>query len=196
MIIYDEFSLEKERSYAVFSARAISIIEPNESLVMKSLPTHWYEVLCKKINFELYDQYSVCIHERVHGFYNRLTDYKGVWILSNLPRGMVDYFYDVKQGRVYWGAIKITNEPKWYHISNVIILVPRDESFPIDSLKQLWSNEHIGFDVSPNKDFFRKILEIIPKACIVRYTEDEICRLELYGYQVENKFDIVDVCIE
>lgn len=107
MIVYDEFSLEKERNYVVFSARAISIIEPNESLVMRSLPTHWYEVLCKKIDFELYDQYSVCIHERVHGFYNRLTDYKGVWILSNLPRGMADYFYDVKQGRVYWGAIKI-----------------------------------------------------------------------------------------
>ncbi len=196
MIIYDNYAMEKEHNYVAFSAEALCVLEQDDFVAMSSVPAHWYEALRTKIDFENYDQYCVCIHARRHGFYNRVTDYKGIWALSELPKGMAEGWYDVDQGRVYWGVIQTANEPVWYRICSAMILLPAGEPFPTDQIMQMWSDEHIGFDVLPNKAFFRKILDLLPNAYVISYSDNELCRLEIYGFQVENRFELIDIYAE
>lgn len=193
MIALDNYHLDKESNHVVFSARPLITIEHDEAMEMGKMPKRWNEALHDKIDFEKYDQYSVCTHECLHGFYNRLTDYKGIWKLLGIADGIADCSYDVNKGRVYWGITKTLNLYQQCHIRNVAILLPRGKSLPIDEIKQLWEDKQIGFEIHPNKDLFQIMQNIMPNAYLIYYTENEGCRLELYGFQVENKFDLSDI---
>lgn len=193
MIVYDNYAIEKEHNYVAFSARAITAYEQDDFVEMNSVPVHWYEALRTKIDFKNYDQYCVCTLARRHGFFNRMTDHKGIWALSEFPKGLAEGSYDVDQGRVYWGVMQTANEPAWYRICSAMILLPVGEPFPSDLIMQMWSDEHIGFDIFPDKSFLRHLSDMLPNAYLINYSDNEACRLELYGFQVENKFELFDI---
>lgn len=193
MIVYDNYVLEKEHNYVAFSVEAMRIIERDEMVELGCMPIQWNEALHAKIDFEKYDQYCVCIHEVAHGFYNRLTDYKGIWGLLSLPQGIAGHAYDVERGRVYWGIMEAPQAPSWYKISDMCFLLPKGALFPVDTLKELLEEYHIGFEICPNRSFFEKLLNVIPNSYLMYYKEGQNYKLELYGAFVENLFVKKDI---
>lgn len=171
MIIYDNYSLEKEHNYVAFSARAMRIIEQDEMVETGCMPIQWNKALHTRIDFEKYNQYCICIHEIAHGFYNRLTDYKGIWGLLSLPQGIAGHAYNVERGRVYWGIMEASQTSPWYKVSDICVLLPRGVLFPVDTLKDLLEEYQIGFEICPNKSFFEKLLNVIPNSYLMYYKE-------------------------
>ena len=192
MVEFDHYAVVKVKNYIAFSASAAAVVElvgTVEIVEDRCMPQKWSDALRARIDFAKYDQYSVCICEKTHGNYNRLTDYKGVWGLAELPRGIAEHAYMVERGKVYWGILQTPDAWQWQIISDVCILLPRGCSFPEDGAKQLWEEARIGFDVRPDKDFFRKLLKIMPEAVLMHFTTGLDYKLELFGLQVEDLFD-------
>jgi len=149
--------------------------------------------LLAKIDFEKQDQYCVYIHELQHGFYNRLTDHKGIWLLTGMQKGIAEHSYLVERGKVYMGIAKIEQFILGDPLDNVYIFLPRGAELPVDAIKALWEKYQIGFELSPNKNFFKMLRNIMPKSYLIYYTEGCIHKLELYGHQVEKMFDLTDI---
>lgn len=195
MIVYDNYSFEKNRNYVVFSASALSVVElvgTVEILETEPMPAQWNDALRAGIDFEKYNQYCICIHEKQHGFYNRLTDHRGIWKLTGLPYGIAEDSYEVNRGKVYWGVSEVPQTRNWYEISNVCILMPKEEVFPVEVVKQLWKENQIGFDVNPDEALFRTLLTAMPNSYLFYCTRGIDCRLEIFGTQVEKRFDAID----
>ena len=193
MIIFDDYALDKEKNYVAFSASALHVVDQDEIMEMGCMPIQWPEAVHAKIDFEKYDKYCVCIHEIAHGFYNRLTDYKGIWKLLSMPQGITGDAYNVERGRVYWGIMEVPKTLLWYKISNMCFLLPKGSLFPVDELKGVLEEYHIGFGIYPNKSFFKKLLNVIPNSYLMYYKEGLDHKLEIYGSFVESLFVCADV---
>lgn len=71
------------------------------------MPAQWNDMLHSKIDFEKYNQYCICTYGMQHGFYNCLSDRKGIWKQTGIPCGIAEHSYKTSRGKVYLGVAKI-----------------------------------------------------------------------------------------
>lgn len=182
----------KEENHIIFKAKAITLLDDDEAFERTSIPEWWEKSICRRILRNPYTAYYWCTHCVQHGFYNKVTDYKGIWGLTSLPKGSMNGFYDVDDGRVYWGVIE-ENEPKALkHDSNVVILLPENQPFPDKQVKEVFEKHRIGFFTYPSKAFFEELIALLPSAYVIHDSETGDSVLEVWGNKVEQIFEEED----
>lgn len=147
MFRYLNESEQASKDKIVFSAEAVLEVGADESFGVP-VPAIWDERILGNIDIDRYDIYYICTHARRTGQYNRVTDFKRVWKLANLPEGIWDGAYDTGEGRVYWGVYRSRGEAAFRrHLSPTMLLSPRAEKPPEpDSLYSIWKKYRTGFD--------------------------------------------------
>lgn len=182
----------KEENHIIFKAKAITLLDDDEAFERTSIPEWWEKSICRRILRNPYTAYYWYTHCVQHGFYNKVTDYKGIWGLTSLPKGSMNGFYDVDDGRVYWGVIE-ENEPKALkHDSNVVILLPENQPFPDKQVKEVFEKHRIGFFTYPSKAFFEELKALLPSAYVIHDSETGDSVLEVWGNKVEQIFEEED----
>lgn len=146
MFVYSNESEQISENRIVFSADAVLEVEEDESFEAP-VPALWDDRILRGIDVDQYDIYYICTHPRRTGQYNSVIDFKKVWKLSNLPKGILDGAYDADEGRVYWGVYKARGEEGFRkHLSPTLLLSPRAaEPLNPDSLYALWKKYRLGF---------------------------------------------------
>lgn len=190
---YSECMLHKEKDHVCFTSKAVALLEQDERFERLSIPSWWETAICRKLDiFTSYTAYYCCIYALPHGFYNKVTDYKGIWKLAGLPQGNREFSYDVDEGRVYGGFIEEKHPIKLRHDANVVILLPKEEKLDDAGCIQLWKAHQIGFMKHPSSTFFTELRNLLPQAYILHYEETGEAALEVWGKDVEQRFKEAD----
>lgn len=128
MFVYLNETERVSKNKITFSAEAVLEVEANETFEAP-VPAIWDKQILGSVDIDQYDIYYICTHPRRTGQYNRITDFKRVWKLANLPEGIRDGAYDTDEGRIYWGVYKARGEAEFRkHLSPTMILSLRGET--------------------------------------------------------------------
>lgn len=121
---------------------------------------------------------------------SRLSDYKKIWGLFHLSKGVLDGYYDVNQGRVYWGILELKDSfILSYKFSSIFMFVPKSQSADFTTIISFLSAHGYTFSGSP------VILDLIPlkeeldKTIMLQYSkEDSLVAMTIISNNVESCF--------
>ncbi len=176
----------------MLTLRADSIleVEENESFIVP-YPTIWDDQILRSINIDEYDIYYICTHSCRFGQYNRVTDFKKVWKLENIPSGIKDGFYDVDEGRVYWGVYKTHGEKGFrMHLSSTTILSLRSsQSQDLDLIYKFWKEKRLGFNKPLSDQLINDLGLLVNDSYVLHYNGSYSTPiLKIYGSNANSVF--------
>lgn len=192
MYLYSNCTLEKRKDMVIFRAFALAVLECDETIEGVSVPEWWERVILHRLVAQNLAAYYCCTYSLAHGYFNCVTDHKGIWGLTALPIGCITDSHSAPGGKVYWGIIREEKPVRLHHYASVVILCPLTCKMPMQKMKQLWEKYHIGFECIPDKSFFDELLQMIPEAMVLHYPEHGEAELSVYGYGVEELFEEAD----
>lgn len=170
MFVYLNETERTAKNKITLSAEAVLEVETDESFEVP-VPAIWDKQILSSVDIDQYDIYYICTHPRRTGQYNRITDFKRIWKLANLPEGIRDGAYDADEGRIYWGVYKARGEAGFKkHLSPTVLLSPCTEKPPeLDSLYALWKKYRIGFDDVLPEELVNELNPVANKHYILHY---------------------------
>ena len=174
----------------IFSVEAVLEVGEDESFDAP-VPVIWDERILGGIDIDRYDIYYICTHARRTGQYNRVTDFKRIWKLANLPDGIWDGTYDTDEGRVYWGMYRARGEAEFRrHLSPTMLLSLRMEKpTEPDSLYALWKKYRIGFDDDLPEELVNELNPAANRRYILHYANViSNPTLEIWGANADTIF--------
>lgn len=190
MFVYLNETERVSKNKITFSAEAVLEVEANETFEAP-VPAIWDKQILGSVDIDQYDIYYICTHPRRTGQYNRITDFKRVWKLANLPEGIRDGAYDTDEGRIYWGVYKARGEAEFRkHLSPTMILSLRAEKpLELDSLYALWKKYRIGFDDVLPEELVNELNPAANKRYILHYANVmSNPTLEIWGANADTIF--------
>ncbi len=107
-------------------------------------PALWDEALMLKIDIDKCRIYHICCIFVPNGMYSRITDYKKIWKLADIPPGFYDGAYTTDHGKMYFGiTLGKGMDCFMADTSNLMILVPEGLDFDITSLFEVLRSERV-----------------------------------------------------
>lgn len=117
---------------------------------------------------------------------NVLTDYKKIWGLQNIEKGMCDTAYNSNGNRIYLGINSENRDNK--NISNIQVLFPKDY-FIGESILELLKEKKSVLIQDMYIESFAKLTKNFPQMIILHYFSGASCGVYVYTQRAE---DLVD----
>lgn len=194
---FNHYTIERRCDYLKLNTEMLLDFanEVNENFLLGT-PKCWDDTLLERITIDNYDIYFLCAHIVPYSKVSRITDYRKIWGLCNLPQGIYENAYDNEYGRVYFGIVK-TDGTKGFRIgiSPFILLVPKGQNFSSERLFCCFLNEKYDFDEDISLNVISKIKQIIPDGILLHYCVLPQISLSIYGNDVHMLFDEQD-CLQ
>lgn len=144
-------------------------------------PKRWDSELSSKIDFSKYDAYHICSEMVPAINVNRITDYKKIWGLRKIPKGLFDGCYDFEKGRIYFGIIKgDANNAFNNNVSSIIALMPKSEVFLLSEVFNSFAMERYDFYSHTHNKMFLELMNRFPGSIWLRYSRDISEHLDIW----------------
>lgn len=190
MIRFNNFSIRKQNAQVVLHADCLyePTIDEKGSFELGT-PICWDETLLSRLCFTGYINYHIFSHTIAREKVNRITDYKKVWGLCNIPEGVYSNYYDNSASRTYFG-IDVSHDDIGFRSrsSSVIVLCPNDQMIPYETLFSFFCNSKNNYFESPNFTHLKSISDLLPKCIVLHYSFNGYAQLIVLGNSVESLF--------
>jgi len=183
-ILYYDYKISAARSCVRLSAVRRIILDKDES-VPAGTPKRFDEALLKAAPLSKLKKYYLCHETRLASSCNSVTEYKKIWGLQGIEKGLCDAAYTVSGKRFYVGIKEENDEGA---VSNIKIYAPENVLDPAALCSLL---EETGCDLLPNEyiEAFAEIAEGSPDIIILKYFSGCDCGVDVYTGKAEELFE-------
>ncbi|MBQ9691866.1 MAG: hypothetical protein IJV70_01760 [Clostridia bacterium] len=183
-ILYYDYKISAARSCVRLSAVRRIILDKDES-VPAGTPKCFDEALLKAAPLSKLKKYYLCHETHLASSCNSVTEYKKIWGLQGLTKGLCDAAYTVSGKRIYLGIKEENGEGA---VSNIEIYAPENTFDPAafcSLLKETWC------DLSQNEyiEAFAEIAESSPDIFILKYFSGCDCGVDVYTGKATELFE-------
>lgn len=194
---FDSYEIiRKQDRVKLYTEMLIQYEHTDDEELQNGTPQWWDDYLLRNIDIEKYDIYFICTSTVSHGRHNCITDYKKVWGLNDLERGIYHNTYVNDCGKVYWGMIKTQGERAFRSsIGSTILLVEKDRKISCADIFSVFQKNRSDF----RKPFaledrsLLQIHEMDPNSILLRYNSCGEISLNIYGTNVTDIFAGFDI---
>lgn len=195
MIIFDNFIMAKSRNYLeLFADVVVCFDKIGEENFELGVPDCWSLEILKKLNINCFDLYFIYGKILPHGKYNKRTDYQKIWGLRHVEKGEFDNWYDISEGRVYFGIKKGSDSETFLNeTASVVILIPVGNKPEFNIIFNCFKDTEFDFTKGKGQETFGAFEKLFPDAIVLQYCITERASLSIWGNGVESLFDDIDV---
>ena len=121
-------------------------------------PVCWDDIILQRIEYGTYCAYCIDFYYVPAEKCSRITDYKGIWGLRHLPRGIFETTFAYSLGKIYCGVSALGNADAFRQCFAPVVLFAKSGSFPtMESLQA-------AFKVACRPDFSEKDCDALENA--------------------------------
>lgn len=189
---YENYSLQRQVLSLKISAEFMAKfkLDDNEPISLGT-PKWWDDYVVNQLDFNEFDLYFFCSCTVSHGLYNRITDYRKVWGLRGVNKGIYDNHYQNSIGRVYLGICKGSGESSFRSLlSSTVLLLPKHTVFDAEQAYQILCKEQYNF-LEANMENYQTLMKInllYPNSILLKYTCTNEVSLLIFGSNLKDWF--------
>ena len=196
-MLFESYEIIKEPGRVKLYTEMLVQFENNCSEnIQNGTPNWWVDYILQNINVEHYHIYFICSCTVPRGKYNRVTDYKKVWGLNKLERGIYDNTYLNNVGKVYFGIIRAQGESAFRsNAAATILLVKKECKILCEDIFEIFQKHQYDFDrfIDSNDLILAQVCELSKNSILLRYNCTGEINLNIYGESIEKLFSELDV---
>lgn len=190
MITFYNYAIIKKINYVKLTADfCVEFEDINHEDYFLGTPECWDRSFLEKVDIEKFNLYFICSNTVAMNSYNKVTDWKKVWGLNDIPIGIYDNAYINESGKVYFGIVedKASNhfgDPT----SSTLLLLPQNVSILPDMIFEFFKENHFDFNNEKDNCLLFQLQSLIPSSILLRYFVGENASVSIYGNNVESIF--------
>lgn len=190
MIQFDSFMISKGSNRIILSANLTIVFDSaTQENYAPGYPSFWDEYLLSKIAIENYDIVQLFAHIIPKNERSRISDYKKVWGLSGITKGLFDLSYSTDSQSVYLGMTRAYGEEGFRdNSSSLLLLLPKNLQFDGSMLLQLFAQHRCCFTANEISTVISDMCQQIPNAVGLWYNITESAILTIFGNDVSALF--------
>ncbi len=175
-MLFENQTIKREQDKVTLSAEMtvqFDCRKDEERISIHAAPS-WDNAFLSSFNCSAYNCYQI-LGTMVPGTdVNRLSDYKKIWGILRISNGFLDGFYDVKEGRVYWGIKKIDsfNAVNDYKYSSVFLFIPKYCKIDFSEIIIYLAKQGYKFSETGSYDTFVALKNRISGSIWLKYAKD------------------------
>ena len=153
MLYFDHFQISSHNGFVELTADSyIQFQASGEENVEMGVPKCWPDTILERLSSGSLDVYHIDTAAIPKERVSRVTDYKGVWGILQVPRGEHGGYYDHADTRIYYGIRnRMLPSGLYDYAAPLQLLLPRTESNCLHKIAQWIDTNQIG---SANSGFF------------------------------------------
>ena len=197
IMIFDSNEIKKEPGYIKLYAEMLVQYE-NEYCenLQRGTPKWWDDYILQNVEIDDYHIYFICSCVLPRGQYNRVTDYKKVWGLNGIERGIYDNSYMSDSGIVYFGIVQAHGEMAFRsNTASTILLVKKEMDIVCENILEIFQNYEYDFKTMRGSEniMLKSVCELYENSILLRYNYIGEISLDIYGKNIEQTFSKIDI---
>ncbi len=190
------YRLNKGCKYAMVNADYYLCTSDEQGEFVLGTPQCWDDAISLKIDFEQYDIYHIYSYTLEKSKVSRITDYKGIWGLTDLPRGTYSTYYDIRDVRVYIG-VRIGHGVTDFKNNNASLemLLPKHLQIGDAQIVGMIFDNFSNLLTAPSLQSLLKLQSKLPNSLLLFYGFQPDAQLVIVGEKAEMLFEKSD-CYE
>ena len=195
MIQFDSFMTNINRNRITLSANP-TIVFDSATLENYSpgYPAFWDEYFLSKIAIENYAIVQFFAHIIPNNERSRISDYKKVWGLSGIPKGLSDLSYSTDVQTVYLGVSLAYGEESFRNnCSSLMLLVSKESQFDFNMPLEAFARHRCCFSANEISNLISDICRHIPNAIGLWYSVQEYSILTIWGNEISAIFSSTEL---
>ena len=195
MIQFDSFVTNIGSNCIILSANMTIIFDSaTQENYSPGYPLFWDEYLLSKITIENYDIVQLFAHIIPKNERSRISDYKKVWGLSGISKGLSDLSYSTDFKTVYLGVSLAYGEEDFRNnCSSLMFLVPKTSQFDVNLPLEVFAQHSCCFSANEISNVISDICRHIPNAIGLWYSIQECATLTIWGNEISAMFSSKDL---
>jgi len=198
-MIFDLYKkINNQASVKLYAEMIVQYEDEYSEATSVGTPKWWDDTFLKEIDIYKYDIYFICTSVLPHGTYNSVSDYKKIWGLNRIDRGIYDNTFLSDYGKVYFGIVKAYGESAFRSsVASTMLLVEKDEEILCDDIFELvrggWLDAKSSAEVKDH--MLRRICAINKCSYLLKYNYNDNYGVSLciYGEDANKLFSTIDV---
>lgn len=159
-------------------------------------PQCWEDTFVERFSLNGYESLHIFTHLIEAESVTRITDYKGVWGLKRIPRGVYSNHFDVSGKRLYFGIDKSnTVEEFLSKMSSIVLIVPKNYHIEYDTLFSCFCNSSFTPCEKSVLSSLEKIYASFPCVIALHYSTQGNHKMTIMGNNVDSLFSEDDCLI-
>ncbi len=169
MVQFDLFSSQAEQNYITLSAEQLVMFDSaDEEIYPIGTPQIWDDYIIQKIPLEDFDVFHIYAHIIPKSLCSRITDYKKIWGLREIPRGIADNSCEIGSQKIYWGISRSHGRVGFEsRYSSMLVLVPGNIECQPYCILDAFVKRGTDFISQNIMPIFSEICKDIPSAMIL-----------------------------
>lgn len=182
MIQFDSFMTSKGSDRIILSANLTIVFDSaTQENYAPGYPSFWDEYLLSKIAIENYDIVQLFAHIIPKNERSRISDYKKVWGLSGITKGLFDLSYSTDSRTIYLGVSRAYGEEGFRdNSSSLLLLLPKDLQLDGSVLLRLFAQHRCCFTTNEISNVISDVCRQIPNAIGLWYNVSESAILTIF----------------
>lgn len=197
MIQYCNFEVKQEYNRIELFADYFYVPSYDENCSFTiGTPQCWDDTFFERFSMDSHESLHIFTHLVERNNVNRITDYKGVWGLKKLPKGVYSNFYDIPGKRLYFGVDKSIGEIDFRSKrSSTTIIIPQNYHIEYNALFSCFSGSYSDSFENAVLLSLERICALFPHVIALHYSTQGCARMTLMGNNVESLFSKKDCTI-
>ena len=171
-MIICKYELRKSPSCVTLSANASVLFDkPDSETILFGTPKCFDNTLVQRLAIEEFYIIHICGKFVACGFYNSITDYKGIWKMNGLSKGEFEGSYITQNGKVYFGIKRGEGKTCFFSdTSAIMLLVPKPLLLKNEDIFRFFKNNEVDFSdrTEINKTLYQ-LVEFCNGALAIHY---------------------------
>lgn len=183
-MIICKYELRINSSSVTLSANASLLFDkPGSETINFGTPKCFDNTLIQRLAIEEFSIIHICSKFIAHGFYNSITDYKGIWNMIGLSRGEFDGSYITKKGKVYFGIKCGKGKTCFFSdTSAIMLLVPNELQINNEDIFQRFKKNKVDFsDRAEINKTLHELVESCQGTLAIHYDVGGERAIDLFG---------------
>lgn len=189
-IYFENYQVDRQIGRIVVSAdRVYEAENENDEDMSFDIPAWWIEELINQLHKRKYDGYSFVYCNVLIENVNKVSDYKKVWGLLNISKGMFDDSHYVDKYKTYWGVKTLPPIEfiDWSSNNAWFFFLPKGTPFPKELVREIVTEGKLTF-TEDNPIAMLQIQKSIPNSVIIFIGGIEKCILSVVTENAEKWF--------
>lgn len=188
MYLFDSYKIETQPGHVRLSAEmAVQFADASEEFT-SGTPKWWDDRILQAFPTDRYRSLFICAQTVPNEKVSRISDYKQVWGLKNMPQGSFADAYMSDAGKVYFGIVEAEFSSG---MSETVLLVQIGHEVAHRDVFEVFKRCRYDFK-QPDDSALRQVCELAEGLILLRYDMHKVS-LDAYGKGVEPLFSGVDL---
>lgn len=188
MYLFDSYKIETQPGHVRLSAEmTVQFADASEEYI-SGTPKWWDDRILQAFPTDRYRSLFICTQTVPSERVSRISDYKQVWSLKNMPQGSFADAYTTDAGKVYFGIV----EAEFCSgMSETVLLVEKGHEVAHRDVFEVFKRCRYDFKQSDDSAL-RQVVELAEGLILLRYDIHKVS-LDIYGKGVEPLFSGIDL---